>query len=112
MMHDYSWINSELFASILSNYTDGKAIQIKQFKIQPALNDGENYGSYMLKAAVEYTNETANHTNYFVFKVNIGKTLNRTRNVFEKEICMYQDICPKLELVLEHAKIPYKLAPK
>lgn len=106
----YSWMNTALFERILSQ--NGETIQIKQFDVQPAFGNGENYSSCLIRVNVEYFNEKAIQHTQFIIKATLGEKLVRSRDVFAKEICIYNEIVPRIEAVLKIANIPIKLTPK
>lgn len=106
----YSWLDGKLFATILSEHNHGRPVTIQQFHLQSAVNDGENYSSYLIKAIVLYSDELGKHIKNFMIKV--GHGLIRSHNVFEKEIFIYKEICPKFERLLQTAHIPIQFAPK
>lgn len=107
----YPWLNNARFKRILSAHGE-KEIIIDRFNIEPALCNGENYSSYMIRATVYYSDGNATHTKQFIIKATLGEQLVRSRNVFAKEICIYESIVPHIENALNTAHIPNKLTPK
>lgn len=110
ILNKYSWLDDNLFARILSEHNHGRPVKIQQFHVQSAVNDGENYSSFLIKTIVVYSDALGNHIKNLMIKV--GHGLVRSHNVFEKEIFIYKEICPKFEQLLQMAHIPIKFAPK
>lgn len=106
----YSWLNNEFFASILRENSHGKPVTVQTFHVQSAVNDGENFSSFLIKAMVVYTDDCGDHSKHFMIKA--GNGLIRSHNVFEKEILIYTTICPKFEQLLQMAHHPIQFAPK
>lgn len=106
----YSWINNELFERILSK--QGDAIKIQQLDVQPAFGNGENFSSQLLKVNVEYFDKNVIRSVKLIIKATLGEKLVRSRDVFAKEICIYDEIIPQIESILESANISIKLTPK
>lgn len=107
----YSWLNNDFFEKILSK-DEKEKINIEKFSVQPALLNGENYSSYLIKAIVDYTIGYTNNTKQFIIKANLGEELTRSRNVFAKEIYIYQTIIPQFENALKTANNSNRLTPK
>ncbi|XP_031620103.1 uncharacterized protein LOC116338779, partial [Contarinia nasturtii] len=106
----YSWLNSNLFERALNQ--DGLTNKIIRFAILPAFDNGDNYSSCLIRANVEYSNDTGTHCKQFIIKASLGEQLVRSHDVFAKEICIYDEIVPKMESVLMAASIPMKLTPR
>lgn len=105
----YPWINVEFFEQILNK--DEKIVKVIKFDLLPALNNGENYSSFLIKAVVQYGVDGNNHTKTLIIKATLGEQLVRSCNVFSKEICIYETIAPQIENALKMANIPFKLTP-
>ncbi|XP_055315524.1 uncharacterized protein LOC129575663, partial [Sitodiplosis mosellana] len=103
-------INNMLFERILSHH--GKMTKIEWFDAQPAFGNGENYSSSLTKLDVKYSDGNAIQRKRFIMKATLGEKLVRSRNVFAKEICIYNEIIPRIESVFKAANIPTKLTPK
>lgn len=110
ILKTYSWLNHKLLSTILSEDNHGKPVTIRSVDFQSAVNDGENYSSFLIRTNVVYSNECGDHVKNLMIKA--GNGLSRSHNVFEKEIYIYKEICPKLERILQTAHIPIKFAPK
>lgn len=106
----YPWINNGLFERILGQY--GNTIKVERFEAQPAFGKGENYSSYLIKVNVEYSNGTIIQHKHFIIKATLGEKLVRSRDVFAKEICIYDEIIPRIERVLRLANISVNLTPE
>lgn len=106
----YSWINNGLFERILSQY--GETIKLHRFEAEPAFGNGENYSSCLIKVNVEYSSKNAIKLKHFIIKATLGEKLIRSRDVFAKEICIYDEIVPRIQRELRYARIPTKLTPE
>lgn len=101
LLAEYTWINSKLFKRILNQ--DVKVKNINHFDIEPALQNGENYSSFLLRAKVEYTLDESNEIQkkHFIIKTSLGSQLTRSRDVFAKEIFIYRNIVPRIRNALQ-----------
>lgn len=106
----YSWLNKMLFERIL--YRSGAMIKVEEFDVEPAFGNGENYSSNLIRVNVKYFDENDIHRKQFMVKATLGEKLVRSRNVFAKEICIYDEIVPRIESILKAANISIKLTPK
>lgn len=108
---EHAWINNDLFEQILSN--NGNSVKIVTFHLSPALSNGENFSSSLIKAVVEYFAEGSSELrrNCLVIKTALDQ-LVRSCNVFAKEVRIYESIRPRIEDVLKVLNIPVKLMPK
>lgn len=110
MLNDFVWLNNELFEKILSK--SDESIHIKRIDIQPGFGDGENFSSQLMKVNVEYIVKNVDHSKKFIIKTTLGEKLVRSRDVFAKEICIYEEIIPQFEDILKSANIQTILTPK
>lgn len=110
MTGQYSWLNEMLFERILRR--TGEMIKVEEFIVEPAFGNGENYSSNLIRVNVKYFNENATQRKQFMVKATLGEKLVRSRNVFAKEICIYDEIVPRIECILKTANISIKLTPK
>lgn len=106
----FPWICNELFEKCLTD--QGEAIKVDQFAVEPAFGNGENYSSQLLKVNVKYFDKSVLKSKQLIIKTTLGEKLVRSRDVFAKEICIYQEIIPQFVHILNSVKIPAKLAPK
>lgn len=106
----YSWLNAALFKRILRQ--QGETIQVERFDAQLAFVNGENYSSSLIKVNVEYSNGDAIQHMQFIIKATLGHKLVRSRDVFAKETCIYDEVISRFQAELNLANIPIKLAPK
>lgn len=106
----YPWINAELFGKILND--DQQSIGIEHFEVHPAVVNGENYSSYLIKAMIKYTDKNGKQCKQLIIKAALGDKIARSRNVFAKEIQIYGEIIPRMQNILNIANIPAKLTPK
>lgn len=112
ILNKYSWINNELFQSFLDSEL-AKTV-IESIYVQPALQNGENYSSFLIGAKVNYFNTDdpkCIHTKPFIIKASLGAQLVRSQDTFAKECFMYTEIIPKIERELRNVNIPTKMAP-
>lgn len=120
LLADYPWINIDFLKDVLrNNLSNLSTINVCDFTIKPALKPGENYGSQIIRAHVNYSfsddveSSTSipcddllkMHTVSLIIKASLGAKLVRSVNVFEKEIFMFKEIIPKVENVLKDAGI-------
>lgn len=112
LLSEYSWIDFDLFKRILNEEFMVK--NINHFDIQPALQNGDNYSSFLLRATVEYTLDDSieMQKKHFIIKTSLGSQLIRSRDVFAKEIFMYNHIVPRIENILRIEKRLIQLTPK
>lgn len=110
MINDIAWLNNDLFEKILSK--SDESIHIKRIDIQPAFGNGENFSSQLMKVNVEYIEKNVDHSIKFIIKTTLGEKLVRSRDVFAKEICIYEKIIPHFEVILKSANIQTTLTPK
>lgn len=110
MINDIAWLNNDLFEKILSK--SDESIHIKRIDIQPAFGNGENFSSQLMKVNVEYIVKNVDHFKKFIIKTTLGEKLVRSRDVFAKEICIYEKIIPHFEVILKSANIQTTLTPK
>lgn len=87
-------------------------MKIEQFEVHPAVSNGENYSSYLIKAIVKYADKNGNQCKQLIIKAALGDKIVRSRNVFAKEIQIYDEIIPRMQHILKMANIPAKLTPK
>lgn len=110
MLNDFVWLNNELFENFLSK--SDESIHIERIDIQPAFGNGENFSSQLIKVNVEYIEKNVDHSKKFIIKTTLGEKLVRSRDVFAKEICIYQEIIPQFDDILKFANIQTTLTPK
>lgn len=110
IVHASFWLSEKLFEKILSK--QGEAVHIKQFHIKSAFCNGENFSSQLMRVFVEYSANNAIHSEKMIIKTTLGEKMVRSRDVFAKEICIYEEIVPQIEKILESANISMKLTPK
>lgn len=113
LLAEYSWIDFNFFKRILNE--DFTVQNVYHFDIQPALQNGENYSSLLIRASVEYTLDDSCeiHAKHFIIKTSLGSQLVRSRNVFAKEIFIYNNIVPRIQNVLQiEKKRSIQLTPK
>lgn len=110
MLNDFVWLNNELFEKILSK--SDESIHIKRIDSKPAFGNGENFSSQLMKVNVEYIKKNVDHSKKFIIKTTLGEKLVRSRDVFAKEICIYEEIIPLFEDILKFAEIQTTLTPK
>lgn len=107
---EYSWIDFNLLKRILNEECTVKNINCVD--LQPALQNGENYSSFLLRATVKYIVDDSNEMQKrnFIIKTSLGSQLIRSRDVFAKEIFIYNNIVPRIQNILQSSLIP--LTPK
>lgn len=110
---EYSWINTELFDSILKK--EIQKFKLMKFNLESVTQAGENYSSQLIRAKVFYclfdTDTTSDLlTKSFVIKASLGQKLVRSRDVFAKEIFVFTVIIPKVERLYGEHEL--KFAPK
>lgn len=112
LLAEYSWIDFNLFKRILNEEFTVK--NIERIDIQPALQNGENFSSFLLRAIVEYTLDDSNemHKRHFIIKTSLGSQLVRSRDVFAKEIYIYDNIVPRIQNILQIENELIQLTPK
>lgn len=109
--YKHSWINNAFFEQILNN--NGNSVRVVTFHLSPALSNGENFSSNLMRAVVEYITEGSSElsSKCFVIKAALDQ-LVRSCNVFAKEIHIYESIMPRIEDALKTVNISIKLTPK
>lgn len=114
LLAEYSWIDFNLFKRILNEEFTAVKTTINRFDIQPALQNGENFSSFLLRAIVEYTLNDSNEMQkrHFIIKTSLGSQLVRSRDVFAKEISIYKNILPRIQNVLRIEKKLIQFTPK
>lgn len=116
LAQSYSWITKEFLETILSRETPSPAA-ISQFTIQPAIGDGENYSSQLLRVHVDYESadekgDRQRQCKSLIIKASLGDQLVRSRNVFAKEIEIFTKIIPGVEQTFRDYGLDSRLGPK
>ena len=112
----YPLINNSLFEDIISKNKQTQVI-IDDFTLASAIGKGENYGSNMLRAIVNYSTNDKNSKQSIKFIIKIETTnekaaqLVRDIGAFEKEVTIYKDILPEVEKLLKKIGYNKKLSP-
>lgn len=113
LLNEYSWIDLDFFRTVLND--EGPVKTICDYKLEPFLVDGENFSSLVLRASVDYAlgngSNSRIHTVYLIIKANLAG-LTRSRNVFAKEIHIYENIVPHLKNILRQMDNKSQLVPK
>lgn len=128
LLDDYPWITVDLLEDALRcKLLCVESIRVRDFDVELALKPGENYGSQIVRAHIRYVcngdaetgegspqegESSAVKTVPVVIKASLGSRLVRSCNVFEKEIFMFENIIPKVELLLREFGIATKMAPR
>ena len=100
------WLNTDFMAFHLKNYFNDEKLQIVQFEVRPATEDG--FASSMFRVSVSFTRQSesnvASDINLIVkipVSDEIVRTAISTNNVYEKEIKFYSQIAPKIYAALD-----------
>lgn len=105
----YPWIKTDLFESILRADEANQSVEVKSFSIKAALGKGENFGSQMLRAEVQYIlNESVaqveKHRSLIIKTVILTSPevaiVFAELGLFRMEITAYQLIIPKVQKLL------------
>lgn len=116
LMKSYPWITGELLEAILTREATSP-VSISQFTIQPAIHEGENYSSQLMRIRIDYEcldGEAVrqNRCESLIIKASLGEKLVRSRNVFAKEIEIFTKIIPAIELKFRDYGVGCHLGPK
>lgn len=99
----FSWLNELLFETILRRDRQNDAIRVTDLVINPALADGENYSSQMLRVSVRFNDGCLDAAKSYVVKAmlidGLAREIAEMRH-FHKEICNYEQILPAVEALL------------
>ncbi|KAJ6641296.1 hypothetical protein Bhyg_06232 [Pseudolycoriella hygida] len=111
----YPWINNDLFEEILRVDFPTESIIIQKYYLNAALPYGENYSSQMIRAKVDYTINSASKQISFIIKAaqtcdNLDeKMVNEMKEVFRKEMTVYDKVLTKVRELLKEIDDKTKL---
>lgn len=100
----YPWISKELFHKTLANEFPTHIIKVEKYTIFAAVPDGENFGSQMIRAVVQYLLDNSPREFRFVikamhYKEEVKKVANEMQ-AFQREIYIYKHVLPAIEKLL------------
>lgn len=112
----YPWITSELLEAILNRHTT-PPLSITQFTVLPAIPEGENYSSQLLRVRIGHEcddgeADSQTRCESLIIKASLVEKLVRSRNVFAKEIEIFTKIIPAVELKFRDYGADCHLGPK
>ncbi|KAG4070598.1 hypothetical protein HA402_013518 [Bradysia odoriphaga] len=112
---NYPWINSSLFEKLLQkDYNSDDVIEVENYLLEPALKQGENFLSQMIRARVEYrANGSSNKIN-FVIKAQLldGAQSVHQNELFSREIAVFKYVIPLAEELLRRIDDDTKFSAK
>lgn len=113
LLKSYSWITREFLEAILSRETTFP-ISINQFTVQPAIQEGENYSSQLIRVHIDFQEKVDRPTKCksLIIKASLGERLVRSRNVFAKEIDIFTQFIPCIEQTFCEHGIDIDIGPK
>lgn len=115
----YPWLNNAFFYEILEKEYPNEKIMVKKVHIKPALKHGENYGSQMIRATVQFAKnnrkEDIQDMRFVIKALVINEAMAKMAkdyHIFDKETIIYQKIMPAVEKLLESVGDNTKISPK
>lgn len=117
----YPWINTTFFERILRKHFVDNSITIIDFKLAAALAKGENFGSQILRANIEFESNDdgvkLQRQIPLIVKVAMADNpdmaaWNSEMGWFEREIITYQQIVPEVETILRSIGDTSQMVPK
>lgn len=112
----YPWISVELFQRILAKEFPTHTVKVEAFTISAAVPEGENFGSQMIRAVVQYQLDNNPKEYRFVIKAldykERIKILSEEMQVFQREIYNYNRVIPAVENMLAEIGDDTKMAAK
>lgn len=116
LMKSYPWITRE-FLEVILNRETASPVSIAQFTLQPAIQEGENYSSQLIRVRLSYAcddgeAERPTRCESLIIKASLGQKLVRSRNVFAKEIEIFTKIIPAVQLMFREYGVDCHLGPK
>ncbi|XP_055605522.1 uncharacterized protein LOC129753701 [Uranotaenia lowii] len=112
----YQHITKEYLGNILSKDLKDESLTVSSFGIVPALAKGQNFSSDILRVRINFVDGTGEEK----VKTYIVKTVLENESmaemleeydVFQREICVYKDILPKVQRILISSGCDIKLTP-
>lgn len=109
------WISKCLFEKLLRMDFPNDDIVIHNYLLKAALGKGENYMSQMIRATVEYSTNGSSKEINFILKTAISgeglddKMVTERRELFSKEIAVYNEVLPIVDKLLQEIGIKTKL---
>lgn len=113
LLKSYSWITRKFLEVILSREISSP-ISIIQFTVQPAIQEGENYSSQLIRVRIDFVEKIDRPTKCksLIIKASLGEQLVRSRNVFAKEIVIFTQFIPSVEQMFREHGIDFDIGPK
>lgn len=116
LIKSYPWITREFLEAILSRETTSP-VSIARFTLQPAIEEGENYSSQLIRVRISYACDDGGadrptRCESLIIKASLGEKLVRSRNVFAKEIEIFTKIIPAVQLMFRDYGVDCHLGPK
>lgn len=112
----YPWITKELFQNILAKENPTSKVQVTEYSVSPAVRDGENFGSQMIRVIVKYLLNNNSKEYRFVIKAlhyhTEVKRISTEMQVFKREIYNYKHVLPAVHKLLEEICDNSKVAAK
>ncbi|XP_037032313.1 uncharacterized protein LOC119071531 [Bradysia coprophila] len=94
---NYPWINSSLFEKLLrKDYNSDDVIEVEKYSLEPALKNGENFLSQMIRARVDYrVNGSLNKINFVIKAQLLDEAQSIHQNeLFSREIAVFKYVIP------------------
>lgn len=108
------WINKFLFKELIEKDHSNKSVFVERYSLEPAVSAGENSASEVIRAKVIYSIDTTSKRK-INFVIKIQKSCDdsfKQKELFLREIAVYQNILPRAEELLRSINDETKLAPK
>lgn len=101
---NYPWINPSLFEKLLrQDHSSDDVIEVVKYSLQPALKEGENFSSQVIRAKVDYTVDgNSNKQTNFVIKAQLldASQTEHQNELFAREIAVFKYVIPYAEELL------------
>lgn len=114
----YPWITNEFFQKILQNDRNSKYVVVTGFQLNEAIGKGQNYGSDLIRATVQFAVDGADAEQIpLIVKTAISNNPAMAvrfaeLGLFRKEITAYDRLLPEVEKRLRSIGDNSKLVPK
>lgn len=116
LLQSYPWIDERFLEAILSRETSSH-VTINRFELQPAIAEGENFSSQLIRAVIDYeygdeNDDRLSRSQSMIIKASLGEKMVRSRDVFTKEMEIYSKIIPTIERLFRDYSLDVHFGPK
>ncbi|KAM7360746.1 uncharacterized protein ACRADG_007444 [Cochliomyia hominivorax] len=106
------WLTKDYMELCLRSYYKDNNLKLMKMQAKPALGKGENYGGVLTRVKAEFKTGCSRHTNKkgcYIIKTSFegdefAMKAMEPYDIFNREIQIYEEILPKLKLLLREIK--------